>query len=170
MGGTDRREVRGGPGGCPSLFIRTVDRHAGAAGVRVERRDGSPHAAGSGRACGGESHSRSRRRRRIRISVCPAGPAAVRRFSGIAALPLTDRSSRSNRFTQTCYAPSMSPDRRRPFQRFIKTEAAGGVLLLLSAAAALIAANSPWAGAYEHLWSIPFGVTLPDHAVSMTLH
>jgi NhaA family Na+:H+ antiporter len=64
----------------------------------------------------------------------------------------------------------MSPDRRRPFQRFIKTEAAGGVLLLLSAAAALIAANSPWAGAYEHLWSIPFGVTLPDHAVSMTLH
>jgi NhaA family Na+:H+ antiporter len=64
----------------------------------------------------------------------------------------------------------MSSDRRElPFQRFIQTEAAGGVLLLLSATAALIAANSPWAGAYEHFLSIPFGVNLPDHSLSMTL-
>jgi NhaA family Na+:H+ antiporter len=65
----------------------------------------------------------------------------------------------------------MSSGRRAlPFQRFIQTEAAGGVLLLLSATAALIAANSPWAGAFEHLLSIPIGVSLPDHALSLTLH
>jgi Na+:H+ antiporter, NhaA family len=59
---------------------------------------------------------------------------------------------------------------RLPFQRFVQTEAAGGVLLLLCAAAALIAANSPWKTAYERFWSIPLGVSLPDHALSMTLH
>jgi NhaA family Na+:H+ antiporter len=65
----------------------------------------------------------------------------------------------------------MSSGRRDlPFQRFIQTEAAGGVLLLLSATAALIAANSPWADAFEHLLSIPIGVSLPDHALSLTLH
>jgi NhaA family Na+:H+ antiporter len=65
----------------------------------------------------------------------------------------------------------MSSGRRGlPFQQFIKTEAAGGVLLLLSASVALIAANSPWAGAYEHFWSIPFGFSLPDHSLSLTLH
>jgi len=65
----------------------------------------------------------------------------------------------------------MSSGRRDlPFQRFIQTEAAGGVLLLLSATAALVAANSPWAGAFEHLLSIPLGVSLPDHSLSLTLH
>jgi Na+:H+ antiporter, NhaA family len=57
----------------------------------------------------------------------------------------------------------------RPFQQFIRTEAAGGVLLLLSATAALIAANSPWSDAYEHFWSITFGVNVPDHSLSLTL-
>ena len=62
-----------------------------------------------------------------------------------------------------------SPVRARPFQRFTQTEAAGGVLLLLSAALALALANSPWSGAYEHLWSAPVTVSLPNRELSLTL-
>jgi NhaA family Na+:H+ antiporter len=65
----------------------------------------------------------------------------------------------------------VSPHQReRPFQRFIQTEAAGGVLLLLSATAALALANSPWSGAYEHFWSTPIAVSLPRRELSLTLH
>ena len=64
------------------------------------------------------------------------------------------------------------PSHRRelPFQRFIQTESAGGILLLISATAALAFANSPWAGVYNRFWSTPFGVSMPDHALSLTLH
>lgn len=40
----------------------------------------------------------------------------------------------------------------RPFQRFARFEAAGGVLLLLATAVALAWANSRWADGYLHLW------------------
>lgn len=40
----------------------------------------------------------------------------------------------------------------RPFQRFVKAEASGGILLIGCTAVALIWANSPWAGSYFHLW------------------
>jgi len=63
-----------------------------------------------------------------------------------------------------------SPVRARPFQRFSQTEAAGGVLLLLSATLALALANSPWSGAYEHLWSAPVTLSLPNRQLSLTLH
>jgi Na+:H+ antiporter, NhaA family len=56
-----------------------------------------------------------------------------------------------------------------PFQRFIQTEAAGGVLLLVSATAALVLANSPWAGFYDRIWSLAFGLSMPDHALTLTL-
>ncbi len=62
-----------------------------------------------------------------------------------------------------------SPVRARPFQRFTQTEAAGGVLLLLSAVLALALANSPWSGAYEHFWSAPVTVSLPNRELSLTL-
>jgi NhaA family Na+:H+ antiporter len=40
-----------------------------------------------------------------------------------------------------------------PLREFLDTEAAGGLVLLAAAAVALVWANSPWAGAYQALWS-----------------
>ena len=66
---------------------------------------------------------------------------------------------------------SSSPHPRPPlFQRFFQTEAARGGLLLLSACVALIVANTPWADAYDTLWSIPIGITVMHHSVSLTFH
>ena len=63
-----------------------------------------------------------------------------------------------------------SPRIAPPFQRFIQTESTGSILLLISATVALVFANSAWAGVYHRFWSIPFGVSIPDHALSLTLH
>jgi NhaA family Na+:H+ antiporter len=41
----------------------------------------------------------------------------------------------------------------QPLQRFLHTEASGGILLLAAAVAALVWANSPWRDAYRTLWS-----------------
>ena len=41
----------------------------------------------------------------------------------------------------------------RPFQRFSKEQAAGGIVLMLCAATALVWANSPWESSYESLWA-----------------
>jgi Na+:H+ antiporter, NhaA family len=57
-----------------------------------------------------------------------------------------------------------------PFQEFFRTEAATGVLLFASACAALVAANSPWAGGYHHLWETPIAVAAGTHQLSLTLH
>jgi len=57
-----------------------------------------------------------------------------------------------------------------PFQRFVSTEAAGGVVLLACAAIALAWANSPWAIAYHHLWESPIGFNTPTLGLSLTLH
>ena len=58
----------------------------------------------------------------------------------------------------------------RLFQEFFNTEAAGGALLVVCAAAALIIANSGWADAYHGLWTIPIGITVGSHGLSLTLH
>jgi NhaA family Na+:H+ antiporter len=55
------------------------------------------------------------------------------------------------------------------FQRFFRTETAGGSVLLLFGIAALALANSPLAEAYERLWQIPLTVGIVQHSLSLTL-
>jgi NhaA family Na+:H+ antiporter len=54
-------------------------------------------------------------------------------------------------------ARSTTPARSLPavVQRFIATEAAGGIVLVAAAAVALVWANSPWQRSYETLWHNP---------------
>ena len=59
------------------------------------------------------------------------------------------------------------PDRpiqrlKRPFAAFIHVESASGVFLLICAAIALIAANSPYADAYQHFWHQELRVAIGD--------
>ena len=56
-----------------------------------------------------------------------------------------------------------------PFQRFIHTEAAGGILLLAATFVAMVWANSPWAAAYQELWSIPVSIAFGSHVLTETL-
>lgn len=49
-----------------------------------------------------------------------------------------------------------------PVERFLAVEAASGILLLVAALAALALANSPWASAYEALWTTPLGFSLGE--------
>ena len=49
-----------------------------------------------------------------------------------------------------------------PFQRFLHTEAAGGVILLLAAVAALVIANSAFGPAFEAFWQTPVGLSVGD--------
>lgn len=53
--------------------------------------------------------------------------------------------------SHTTRARSATPARSRPgvVQRFIETEAAGGLVLLAAAIAALVWANSPWQASFE---------------------
>jgi NhaA family Na+:H+ antiporter len=57
----------------------------------------------------------------------------------------------------------------RPFQQFIKTEAAGGVLLMACAAAALVLANSPLADPFFGLWQTTVTVGVGSLAISKPL-
>jgi Na+:H+ antiporter, NhaA family len=57
-----------------------------------------------------------------------------------------------------------------PFHRFFSTAAAGGVVLLGCTAVALAWANSPWAGAYHHLWETPVTVGAPGFGLTLSLH
>ncbi|HST59200.1 MAG TPA: Na+/H+ antiporter NhaA [Longimicrobium sp.] len=57
-----------------------------------------------------------------------------------------------------------------PFARFAQTESSGGIVLIAATIAAIAWANSPWGGAYEHLWETPltiggegWGLTYPLH-------
>jgi Na+:H+ antiporter, NhaA family len=63
-------------------------------------------------------------------------------------------------------------ERIRPtiFQRFFRTETAGGSILLLFGIAALALANSPLAAAYAGIWRTPLTVGIVDHSLSLTLH
>ncbi len=56
------------------------------------------------------------------------------------------------------------------FQRFFRTETAGGLVLLLFGIAALVLANSPLAEAYERLWQIRLTFGSAEHSLSLTLH
>jgi NhaA family Na+:H+ antiporter len=64
----------------------------------------------------------------------------------------------------------MSVAASNPFQRFLASEAAGGILLMLAAVAALIVANSLFANAYHHLLHAPIGPVLSDKLGPMTAH
>ncbi len=56
------------------------------------------------------------------------------------------------------------------FQRFFRTETAGGSILLLFGIAALALANSPLAAAYAEFWRTPLTMGIVDHSLSLTLH
>jgi NhaA family Na+:H+ antiporter len=56
------------------------------------------------------------------------------------------------------------------FQRFFRTETAGGSVLLLFGIAALALANSPLAAPYAGIWRTPLSVGIADYSLSLTLH
>ncbi len=56
------------------------------------------------------------------------------------------------------------------FQRFLRTETAGGSVLLLFGIAALALANSPLAASYAGVWRTPLAVGIADYSLSLTLH
>jgi Na+/H+ antiporter NhaA len=56
------------------------------------------------------------------------------------------------------------------FQRFFRTERAGGLVLLLVGIASLALANSPLADAYQRLWQIPVTIGITEHSLSLTFH
>src|SRR5205809_6440897 len=56
------------------------------------------------------------------------------------------------------------------FQRFFRTETAGGSVLLLFGITALALANSPLAAPYARIWRTPLTVGIADYALSLTLH
>jgi NhaA family Na+:H+ antiporter len=58
----------------------------------------------------------------------------------------------------------------RPFQRFAALEASGGILLIASTIVAMLAANSPYATDWHHLWETPIAFGAGDLQISKTLH
>src|SRR6266436_2985161 len=56
------------------------------------------------------------------------------------------------------------------FQRFFRTETVGGWVLLAFGLSALAIANSPLAGAYNHLWEMPLTLGIVPHELSLSLH
>jgi len=56
------------------------------------------------------------------------------------------------------------------FQRFFRTETAGGSVLLLFGIAALALANSPLAAPYLGIWRTSLTVGIADYSLSLTLH
>ena len=59
---------------------------------------------------------------------------------------------------------------QRPFEEFLRLEAAGGLVLLAATLLALGLANSPWADAYHHLWELPLSLGVGGATVTRTLH
>ena len=58
----------------------------------------------------------------------------------------------------------------RPIQRFIRTEAAGGIVLLIAAVVALIWVNSPWSDSYHDLFDHHLAFDLGFYSVDESLH
>jgi NhaA family Na+:H+ antiporter len=58
----------------------------------------------------------------------------------------------------------------RPFQEFVRTEAAAGVALLGSTVVALVWANSPWSPSYFHLWESSLAAGVGSAALTKTVH
>ncbi|MEW6681444.1 MAG: Na+/H+ antiporter NhaA [Nitrospirota bacterium] len=66
--------------------------------------------------------------------------------------------------------PTLIERSLRPFERFVKLESSGGVLLLGCSLLALLAANSLWAGAVEHLWETPVTIGAGRWILTLSLH
>lgn len=58
----------------------------------------------------------------------------------------------------------------RPVQRFIQTEAAGGIVLLINAVLALIWVNSPWSDSYHEIFEHHLSFDLGFYSVDEPLH
>jgi len=58
----------------------------------------------------------------------------------------------------------------RPFQRFVRAEAAGGIVLIACAVIALGWANSPWSESYFALWETPVTIGAASFGLTETLH
>ena len=58
----------------------------------------------------------------------------------------------------------------RPFQRFSREEAAGGIVLLVCAVLALGWANSPWSESYQDLWETHLRIGVGTFVLDETLH
>ena len=58
----------------------------------------------------------------------------------------------------------------RSVQRFMETEASGGVLLLAAALVALVWANSPWRASYQSLWHTDITVNFGRYVLEGDLH
>jgi len=58
----------------------------------------------------------------------------------------------------------------RPFERFMKAQATGGMLLLGAAIVAMVWANSPWKEEYHHLWHHTFAIRIDNWELKRTLH
>lgn len=56
------------------------------------------------------------------------------------------------------------------FERFTRSESAGGILLMICAVLALAWANSPWAESYFHLWEMKGGLSIGEFALNKSLH
>ncbi len=59
---------------------------------------------------------------------------------------------------------------RRPIVEFFETEASGGIVLIAATALALFWANSPWRGAYHHLWQTEVGFRGGAAGLDLPLH
>ncbi len=57
-----------------------------------------------------------------------------------------------------------------PFRQFARLQASSGIVLLAAAVVAIAWANSPWAGAYHHLWETPLALTIGAAEWRATLH
>ncbi|HMP99715.1 MAG TPA: Na+/H+ antiporter NhaA [Cyclobacteriaceae bacterium] len=57
-----------------------------------------------------------------------------------------------------------------PLQKFINNSTTSGIILFVSALIALIAANSPWAEEYHHIWEHKFSIGYDDFVISKDLH
>ena len=68
--------------------------------------------------------------------------------------------------TETLPTPAIM----RPFLRFAKLEAAGGILLLTCTLVALVWANSPWSASYEHFGHAHAFVGFEDRRLAESLH
>jgi len=57
----------------------------------------------------------------------------------------------------------------RPFSRFFKTSAKGGIVLILASVLAMVVANSSFAHLYEELWEIPIGFSAAGFSIEQDL-
>ncbi|MDA1189419.1 MAG: Na+/H+ antiporter NhaA [Chloroflexi bacterium] len=58
----------------------------------------------------------------------------------------------------------------RPFQRFSKRQASGGIVLFICAVVGLIWANTPWMESYEHLWETHLAIGFGDFLIDEPIH